>query len=194
MNNLTLYIIALLSAAFLFVGSFYIAFDYYNYEKETKIAKDVAMVLANIENNNQELTIPYSSEMVFVIKKGTFIFRSNNLVNHPIDQTLYHGATQKLGNTEVVIGIKKTNFRDIISFFFTNPISIGMLLVAISLFGWVIFDIRSKRANCFDEEFIERLKALRLSIATSKIIPLESAEEAKRIIDLILGYVKGSKE
>jgi hypothetical protein len=187
--NLFTSLFAMFCAIFFIVGSFYIASDYY-YTKEEHISKDMAMALYSIKSNSNQIVLPYGEDMVVVVRTPNGVIKSTNLINHPIDQNLFHGTTQKIGNDTVIVGIKITSFGDIMTELFKTPIAVGMFLIGLAIATWIVWSLRKTFVDYLDEELIERLKALRLTIATSKIIPQESSEEAKRIIDIILSYAK----
>lgn len=188
--NLFTSLFAMFCAIFFMVGSFYIASDYYYYQKEEHISKDISMALYSIKSGSNQIVLPYGDDMVVLVKTPNRVIKSTNLINHPIDQNLFHGATQKIGNDNIIVGIKTSGFGDIMTTLITTPIALGMFLIGLAIATWIVWSLRKTFVDYLDEELIERLKALRLTIATAKIIPEESSEEAKRIIDIILSYAK----
>jgi hypothetical protein len=188
--NIFTALFAMFCAIFFIVGSFYIASDYYYYSKEERISKDMAMALYSVKTNSNQIVLPYGEDMVVVIKTPNRVIKSTNLINHPIDQNLFHGTTQKIGNDTLIVGVKISSFGEIITELFKTPIALGMFFIGLAIATWIVWSLRKTFVDYLDEELIERLKALRLTIATAKIIPQESSEEAKRIIDIILSYAK----
>lgn len=188
--NLFTSMFAMFCAIFFILGSFYIASDYYYYQKEERISKDVSMALYSIKSGSNQIVLPYGDDMVVLVKTPNRVIKSTNLINHPIDQNLFHGTTQKIGNDNIIVGIKISSFGDIMTTLITTPVALGMFLIGLAIATWIVWSLRKTFVDYLDEELIERLKALRLTIATAKIIPEESSEEAKRIIDLILSYAK----
>jgi hypothetical protein len=188
--NIFTALFAMFCAIFFIVGSFYIASDYYYYSKEERISKDMAMALYSVKTNSNQIVLPYGEDMVVVIKTPNRVIKSTNLINHPIDQNLFHGTTQKIGNDTLIVGVKISSFGEIMTELFKTPIALGMFFIGLAIATWIVWSLRKTFVDYLDEELIERLKALRLTIATAKIIPQESSEEAKRIIDIILSYAK----
>jgi hypothetical protein len=97
---------------------------------------------------------------------------------------------KKIGNDTLIVGVKISSFGEIMTELFKTPIALGMFFIGLAIATWIVWSLRKTFVDYLDEELIERLKALRLTIATAKIIPQESSEEAKRIIDIILSYAK----
>jgi len=188
--NIFTALFAMFCAIFFIVGSFYIASDYYYYSKEERISKDMAMALYSVKTNSNQIVLPYGEDMVVVIKTPNLVIKSTNIINHPIDQNLFHGTTQKIGNDTLIVGVKISSFGEIMTELFKTPIALGMFFIGLAIATWIVWSLRKTFVDYLDEELIERLKALRLTIATAKIIPQESSEEAKRIIDIILSYAK----
>lgn len=188
--NIFTSLFAMFCAIFFIVGSFYIASDYYYYQKEERLSKDMSIALYSVKSGSNQIVLPYGDDMVVIVRTPNGVIKSTNLINHPIDQNLFHGTTEKIGNNTIIVGLKISSFGDIMTRLFTMPVALGMFLVGLMIAAWIVWSLRKTFVDYLDEELIERLKALRLTIATAKIIPQESSEEAKRIIDIILSYAK----
>ncbi len=188
--NIFTSLLAMFCAIFFTLGSFYIASDYYYYKKEEHISKNIAMALYSVKSGSNQIVLPYGEDVVILIKTPNGVIKSTNLINHPIDQNLFHGITQKIGDDTIIVGIRISSFGDIMTELFKTPIALGMFFIGLLIATWIVWSLRKTFVDYLDEELIERLKALRLTIATAKIIPQESSEEAKRIIDIILSYAK----
>jgi hypothetical protein len=98
---------------------------------------------------------------------------------------------------EVYIYTRKYNLGEYIEELLKNPTSFGIALAGLILFtmGIVYMLIPQTQHKSTEGKMVEKtypqgleskLKALRLAIATHGVIPKESIEEAKRILDDIL--------
>jgi hypothetical protein len=110
--------------------------------------------------------------------------------------------------SEVYIYTRKYNFGEYIEEMLKNPTSLGIALAGLilSAIGIVYMLIPQAQQKSTEVKIVEKivektyppdlerkLKALRLAIATHGVIPKESIEEAKRILDNILKEMEGRK-
>ncbi|MGB9873831.1 MAG: hypothetical protein ACPLRS_02560 [Hydrogenobacter sp.] len=75
-------------------------------------------------------------------------------------------------------------------FFIENPYAFGMLISGFLVFAmgmFLLYTVEEKQVvKTTDDKFVNYIKALRLTLSTSRIIPEESVEKAKGILDDIL--------
>jgi hypothetical protein len=114
----------------------------------------------------------------------------------------YHKVSPS--KSEVYIYTRKYNFGEYIEEMFKNPTSLGIALAGLilSAIGIVHMLIPQAQQKSTEVKIVEKtyppdlerkLKAVRLAIATHRIIPRESIEEAKRILDNIFIRNGGKK-
>jgi hypothetical protein len=105
---------------------------------------------------------------------------------------------------EIYIYTRKYNFGEYIEEMLKNPTSLGialagLILSAIGIVYMLIPQAERKGTEVkivgktYPPDLERKLKAVRLAIATHGVIPKESIEEAKRILDYILKEMEGRK-
>jgi hypothetical protein len=145
--------------------------------------------LKNIEHPDQGF-------FIFKTAEGK-IFTHGQVFQNPTDINMYlsyHKVSPS--KSEVYIYTRKYNFGEYIEEMFKNPTSLGIALAGLilSAIGIVHMLIPQAQQKSTEVKIVEKtyppdlerkLKAVRLAIATHRIIPRESIEEAKRILDNI---------
>jgi hypothetical protein len=143
--------------------------------------------------------IEYPDQGFFIFKTAEGkVFTYGQVFQTPTDINMY-SSYYKISPTkaEVYIYTRKYNFGEYIEEMLKNPTSFGIALAGLIIFAIGIVYVlipQTQQKNTegkvaektYPQGLEGKLKALRLAIATHGILPKESIEEAKRILDNII--------
>jgi hypothetical protein len=190
----------------LFGWGIYTSFEIYAIKKQEKINANFTGFILSVCENKELKNIEYPDQGFFIFKTAEGkMFTYGQVFQNPADINMYssyHKASPT--KAEVYIYTRKYNFGEYIEELLKNPTSFGIALAGLILFaiGIVYMLIPQAQQKSTEVKIVEKtypqglekkLKALRLAIATHAIIPKESIEEAKRILDDILKEMEGRK-
>ncbi|MEZ0361685.1 MAG: hypothetical protein ABWK04_07335 [Hydrogenobacter sp.] len=168
------------------------SFELYAKDRQRKINTDMANFILDIYRNKptSKPLYPEYSAIIMKTQEGRVITTEN--LFKVFDESMYSSDLykDKAGN-EVYIYVKNPTLGEYIYFFMQNPLSFGVLLsgalfLVVGLFLLYTSPILTTGNSGMEEGLVNHLKALRLALSTSKIIPQESLERAKGILDDIL--------
>ncbi|MFZ8784230.1 hypothetical protein [Thermocrinis sp.] len=190
----------------LFGWGIYTSFEIYAIKKQEKINANFAGFILFVYEGKGLKNIEYPDQGFFIFKPSEGkILTYGQAFQNPTDINMYSSYYKILpSKAEVYIYTRKYNFGEYMEEMFKNPTSLGIALAGLilSAIGIVYMLIpqaqqKSTEAKIFEKTYppdLERkLKAVRLAIATHEVIPKESIEEAKRILDDILKEMEGRK-
>ncbi len=183
----------------LFGWGIYTSFEMYATKKQEKIYANFAGFILSVSENKELKNIEYPDQGFFIFKTAEGrVFTYGQVFQNPTDINMY-SSYHKVSPTkaEVYIYTRKYNFGEYIEGLLRNPTSFGIALAGLilSAIGIVYMLIPQAQQKSTEVKVVEKtypqglerkLKALRLVIATHRILPKESIEEAKRILDNIL--------
>jgi hypothetical protein len=190
----------------LFGWGIYTSFEIYAIKKQEKINANFADFILSVYENKELKNIEYPDQGFFIFKtaKGK-VFTYGQAFQNPTDINMYL-SYHKVSPTkaEVYIYTRKYNFGEYIEEMLKNPTSLGialagLILSAICIVYMLIPQAKQKSTEVkiakknYPPDLERKLKALRLAIATYGIIPKESIEEIKRILDNILKEMEERK-
>jgi hypothetical protein len=182
----------------LFGWGIYTSFETYAIKKQEKINANFASFMLSVYEGKELKNIDYPDQGFFIFKLAEGkIYTYGQVFQDPTDinvYSFYHKISPS--KAEVYIYTRKYNFGEYIEEFLKNPTSFGialagLILSAIGIAYMLIPQAQQKNTEgktvekTYPQGLEEKLKALRLVIATHRIIPKESIEEAKRILDNI---------
>ena len=194
----------------LFGWGIYTSFEMYATKKQEKINANFASFILSVYENKEFKNIEYPDQGFFIFKttEGK-VFTYGQIFQSPTDVNTYSSYHKVLPTkAEVYIYTSKYSFGEYIEELLKNPTSFGIALAGLILFamGIVYMLIPQAQHKSTEERIVEKiventypqglekkLKALRLAIATHRILPKESIEEAKRILDNILKEMEERK-
>lgn len=194
----------------LFGWGIYTSFEIYAIKKQEKINANFAGFVLSVCENKELKNIEYPNQGFFIFKTAEGkISTYGQVFQNPTDINMY-SSYHKMSPTkaEVYVYTKEYNFGEYIEELLKDPTSFGIALAGLILFAigvvyMLILQAQHKSTEGKTAEKIveknylqgleKKLKALRLAIATHEIIPKESTEEAKRILDDILKEMEGKK-
>ena len=179
------------------VASLYISFTDYLYERDKKIMSNIASFMMQVHSGEKRVSIPYPEETVIMFaRKPAGSFVSTN-VGSPIERNLYTQTTLRVEEGVLYMYVRKIDLQGYFRFVMNRPLYIGLitasLLLYVSIFFFTVREFQITHREPLTEELLSRIKALRLTLATLKLIPEESAEEMKRIVDSILAKKSSGK-
>jgi hypothetical protein len=190
----------------LFGWGIYTSFEIYAIKKQEKINANFAGFILSACENKELKNIEYPDQGFFIFKPAEGkIYTYGQVFQNPTDINMYSSYHKILPTkAEVYIYTRKYNFGEYIEELLKNPTSFGIALAGLilSAIGIVYMLIPQAQQKSTEVKIVEKnyppdlerkLKAVRLAIATHEIIPKESIEEAKRILDDILKEMEGRK-
>jgi uncharacterized membrane protein len=190
----------------LFGLGIYTSFEIYAIKKQEKINANFVGFILSVCENKELKNIEYPDQGFFIFKTAEGkIFTYGQIFQNPTDINMYLSYYKvSPSRSEVYIYTRKYNFGEYIEEMLKNPTSLGIALAGLilSAIGIVHMLIPQAKQKSTEVKIVEKtyppdlerkLKAVRLAIATHRIIPRESIEEAKRILDNIFKEMEGRK-
>jgi len=179
----------------------WMAFEIYVNSKLTKMSQNVAQFTYGLYFGESLIKLPNSSENIFLIRaKDGKVITTNNTVG-PLSIDDFTFAERSKEGNYIYVYAKKININDYLSLLVDKPLTLGVSLSGLILFLFGLFLILrntgiskvEKVVSMPDENLIKRLKALRVSLAMGELIPRESLQEAKKIVEDIIKRMEGEK-
>ena len=199
-------VIFMISGLLLFGLGIYTSFEIYATKKQEKINANFASFMLSVYEGKELKNIDYPDQGFFIFKPAEGkIYTYGQVFQNPTDINMYSSYHKILpSKAEVYIYTRKYNFGEYIEEMFKNPTSFGIALAGLMLsaIGIVYMLIPQAQQKSTEVKIVEKtyppglekkLKALRLAIATHGILPKESIEEAKRILDNIFKEMEERK-
>jgi hypothetical protein len=190
----------------LFGLGIYTSFEIYAIKMQEKINANFAGFVLSVCENKELKNVEYPDQGFFIFKpvEGK-IYTYGQVFQNPTDVNMYlsyHKVSPS--KSEVYIYTRKYNFGEYIEEMLKKPTSLGIALAGLMLsaIGIVYMLIPQAQRKGTEVKIVEKtyppdlerkLKAVRLAIATHGVIPRESIEEAKRILDDIFKEMEGRK-
>ncbi len=198
-------IIFVISGLLLFGLGIYTSFEIYAIKKQEKINANFASFMLSVYEGKELKSIDYPDQGFFIFKPAEGrIYTYGHVFQNPTDVNMYlfyHKISPS--KSEVYIYTRKYNFGEYIEEMLKNPTSLGIALAGLILFAIGVYKLipqaqqKSTEVKIVEKTYPQdlegKLKALRLAIATHEVIPKESIEEAKRILDNIFKDMEGRK-
>lgn len=174
------------------IASFYISFTAYLKDRDRKILTNIGEFLIKANQGKSNIALPYPDQTVLVyLRKPEGKFMSANALSN-IDRSKFELVSVIAEGNTVYVYVKKVDPVEYLLFVGQNRFYTGLLvasfLLYISIFYFTLREFELNRGGELTEELINKLKALRLTLATLKVIPEESVEEMKKVVDGILRH------
>ncbi len=184
-----------LLALSLVVSSLYIGIDKFVIERDRKISKNIAVFIVKKERGEENISLTYPEYTIIITRdKEGNIFNSMGKAN--IDFSDLNGSGYVEKGYEANIYIKKMSINNLVKFIMEDYVIMGTVVSSFLLFIILYYALVREISETVpkeksegvkvNEEFIKKLKALKLTIAAHKIIPEESMEQMKKIVDSLL--------
>ncbi len=188
----------------LFGLGIYTSFEIYAIKKQEKINANFASFMLSVHEGKELKNIDYPDQSFFIFKSAEGKIFTSQLFQNPTDVNMYLSYHKiSPSKSEVYIYTRRYNFGEYTEEMLKNPTSLGIALAGLILFAIGVYKLilqaqqKSTEVKIVEKTYppnLERkLKAVRLAIATHGVIPKESIEEAKRILDDILKEMEGRK-
>ena len=195
---------------FLFGMGIYTSFEIYATKKQEKINANFASFVLSALRGEEAKVLDYPEQSFFIFKspEGKML-TSSGVLQNPIDVNLYSSYHKgRPSGGEVYVYSKRYSFGEFVEEMIKNPASLGISLSGILFFLIGVFYMFLQKEVYQEKKVVEKieemerefpaglvnkLKALRLSLATHRVIPEKSVEEAKRILDDILREMEKRK-
>ncbi len=184
-----------LLALSLLISSLYIGIDKFVIERDKKISKNIAVFIVKKERGEENISLTYPEYTIIITRdKEGNIFNSMGRAN--IDFSDLNGSGYAEKGYEANIYIKKMSINNLVKFLMEDYVIMGTVVSSFLLFIILYYALVREIGETVpkekgegvkvNEEFIKKLKALKLTIAAHKIIPEESMEQMKKIVDSLL--------
>ncbi len=180
------------------VASLYISFTAYLAKRDSMILANVSAFILKIREGERKIPLPYPGQtvIVYTARPSGEKFVSAN-ATAPIDRDSFNYVTRSIGSGTLHMYVRKVSLRDYLLFVSGEPFYVGLLvsslLLYLSLFYFTIREFELAHGGRITEELMNRLKALRLTLATVKVLPEESVSEMKKVVDSILKHRSGKR-
>jgi hypothetical protein len=197
-------LIFVISGLLLFGLGIYTSFEIYAIKKQEKINANFASFMLSVHEGKELKNIDYPDQSFFIFKSAEGKIFTSQLFQNPTDVNMYL-SYHKISpfKSEVYIYTRRYNFGEYTEEMLKNPTSFGIALAGLILFAIGVYKLilqahqKSTEVKIVEKTYPQdlegKLKALRLAIATHEVIPKESIEEAKRILDDIFKNMEGRK-
>lgn len=181
------------------VASFYISFTAYLMDREKRVLSNLSSFFVKVMDGEKSVRLPFPEDSILILVKGTQerFMSTNALFN--MDKDRYYMIYRQIGKDRLYMYVRKISLFSYIDFISRNIYYGGLILASILLYATVSyftvkeFELsRGEPTGGITDDLMNKLKAFRLALATSKVIPEESISEMKRVLDGILKD-KGSK-
>ncbi len=184
-----------LLALSLLVSSLYIGIDKFVIERDKKISKNIAVFIVKKEQGEENISLTYPEYTIIITRdKEGNIFNSMGRAN--IDFSDLNGSSYAEKGYEANVYIKKMSISNLVRFLVEDYVIMGTVVSSFLLFIVLYYALVREIGETgpkekdegvkVNEEFMKKLKALKLTIAAHKIIPEESIEQMKKIVDSLL--------
>ncbi len=188
----------------LFGLGIYTSFEIYAIKKQEKINANFASFMLSVHEGKELKNIDYPDQSFFIFKSAEGKIFTSQLFQNPTDVNMYLSYHKiSPSKSEVYIYTRRYNFGEYTEEMLKNPTSLGIALAGLILFAIGVYKLilqaqqKSTEVKIVEKTYPQdlegKLKALRLAIATHEVIPKESIEEAKRILDDIFKNMEGRK-
>ena len=179
------------------VASLYITFTAYLKERDRRIVTNISTFFVMAKEGKEKVKLPFPEDTILVyVKRAGEKLLSANAVSG-VDRDKYDLVPVRIGNDKVYAYVKKVDVMDYLNFVGQNQLYTGLIVASVllylSIFYFTVKEFELAQGGGITEELINKLKALRLTLATFKVIPEESVDEMKKVVDSILGH-KSSKK
>ena len=180
------------------VASLYISFTSYLASRDRMILANVSTFLLKVREGERRIQLPYPDQTVIVYteKPSGERYMSANATG-PLDRDKYSYVTRSLRSGTIYMYVRKIDPLDYLLFVSREPLYTGLLvaslLLYLSIFYFTVREFELAQGGRLTEEFLSRVKALRLTLATVKVLPEESVNEMKKVVDSILKYRPSKK-
>ena len=189
-------LIAFLGMLFMLFG-FYTSFELYVKNRLTEVFQDVGSFNVKVFQDSLPAKSGELLDNIFFFKTSEGKVYSNYNLNKPLDTSKYYSFVFRQEGYEYVVYMKHFSFYDYVGYLYKNPMSLGVFISGLIFFFMGIYLVGSYKASQIvvekekppmgeSQDLINHLKALRLTLATSKVIPEESIQKTKELIDRIL--------
>ncbi len=172
-------------------AAFFISFSSYVSDREKKIMTNVNVFLINMNKGLEKIDIPFPTYTIVVYTEkptGRKIISSNFSSFLKTEDYTRINTLLKEGNLDVYI--KKLSLTDYFIFVSEQPFYTGLLVASLLLYLSIVYftvkEFETMQEGKLTEDLVNRLKALRLTLATVKILPDESLKEMRKVVDSIL--------
>ena len=179
------------------VASLYITFTAYLKERDKRIVNNLSTFFASVKEGREKIGLPFPEETVLVYTKRTGEKHLSSNAVSGVDRGEYDLVFIPIGNDKVYVYLRKIDLLDYLNFVAQNQLYTGLIVASIllylSIFYFTVKEFELAQSGSITEELMNKLKALRLTLATFKVIPEESVDEMKRVVDSILGNKPSKK-
>ncbi|RMH09160.1 MAG: hypothetical protein D6699_00265, partial [Aquificota bacterium] len=156
------------------------------------LASNIAVFIGKLKEGEASIKVPYAQEVVIVYRQadGSVFATEHALQNLRLEE--YVSAQYKTGERNIsYVSLKRFDFGEYMKFLVNNVFAVGPFVGGLVLFLLGIYLVMKQgKEQVLNKNILNDLKVLRVLLAVGSIIPKESAEEAKKIIERIMKEAK----
>jgi len=175
---------------FISLAGQWVAFEIYANTKLLRIGENLSQFVHGLYSGDTLIKLNNGDESIFILRTaGGKVITTNNAIG-PLKVEDFISASYSKGGDHVYAYIKRVSFSEYLNVLLERPFALGISLSGLILFlsGLILLfkGYKPIEEKELQEDILRKLKALRVSFATSRIIPKESLSEAEKILDDII--------
>ncbi len=180
---------------FISLAGQWVAFEIYANTKLLRIGENLSQFVHGLYSGDTLIKLNNGDESIFILRTaGGKVITTNNAIG-PLKVEDFISASYSKGGDHVYAYIKRVSFLEYLNVLLERPFALGISLSGLILFlsGLILLfkGYKPIEEKELQEDILRKLKALRVSFATSRIIPKESLSEAEKILDDIIKRMEG---
>ncbi len=180
---------------FISLAGQWVAFEIYANTKLLRIGENLSQFVHGLYSGDTLIKLNKGDESIFILRTaGGKVITTNNAIG-PLKVEDFISASYSKGGDHVYAYIKRVSFSEYLNVLLERPFALGISLSGLILFlsGLILLfkGYKPIEEKELQEDILRKLKALRVSFATSRIIPKESLFEAEKIMDDIIKRMEG---
>ncbi|MEJ7621357.1 MAG: hypothetical protein WKI49_02415 [Aquificaceae bacterium] len=180
---------------FISLAGQWVAFEIYANTKLLRIGENLSQFVHGLYSGDTLIKLNNGDESIFILRTaGGKVITTNNAIG-PLKVEDFISASYSKGGDHVYAYIKRVSFSEYLNVLLERPFALGISLSGLILFlsGLILLfkGYKPIEEKELQEDILRKLKALRVSFATSRIIPKESLSEAEKILDDIIKRMEG---
>ena len=180
---------------FISLAGQWVAFEIYANTKLLRIGENLSQFVHGLYSGDTLIKLNKGDESIFILRTaGGKVITTNNAIG-PLKVEDFISASYSKGGDHVYSYIKRVSFSEYLNVLLERPFALGISLSGLILFlsGLILLfkGYKPIEEKELQEDILRKLKALRVSFATSRIIPKESLFEAEKIMDDIIKRMEG---
>lgn len=199
MSRLLAPVLIILGSALFFAGQ-WVALDIYMNTKLGRISHNMAQFIYHLHSGDTLIKLSNREENVFILRTAAGRVVSTENVTGPLSPDKFITGSYGKDGDSAYAYTKRPSFSEYMNTFFEKPFSLGIALSGLFIFitGLVLLPREGRREEVEVsetgpeesptelKELMNKLKALRTTLALNEVIPEDTLSETKKLLDDII--------